>query len=145
MYDYFKQVSRHRHQYGNPQGASFIPLDPLEDVGIVPAYRASVDAVIPDLNTKSDSTGELDKRDKKSIRNKKQLPPLDTRAAAESVGKIGQAVGGGLEENDGDAKYKDGLSKRMQEAGEFAQVRKKKCLPSKELSWEASLLYSTLI
>lgn len=113
MYNYYKQVSRRRHQYGDADAMSLIPLTPLDHTGAVPAYKAGVDAMASDSAVSLDAISEQFQAQENSKGKAKarqhQLPPLATNAATapgegkgrrglgsrESAGGDGEPKGGG--------------------------------------------------
>lgn len=85
VYNYYKRVSRRRHQYGDSKAMSFTPTDHM---GAIPAYKAGVDAIASDASASVDcDTQECQAQ--KGIKGKikqQQLPPLATCAANASRG-----------------------------------------------------------
>lgn len=140
VYDYYKQVSRRRHQYGDQTTMTAIPLSPVTHVGIIPAYKAGVDAVQSSMEEVFGSRARESVREKKGTRKAHLLPPLGTPpAGGKSDGGSEEGVRGGLagEGSGGDRETKDDTdrSKRLEEAGSFSQVR--------DISYRMCLAFST--
>lgn len=106
-----------------------IPLSPVAHVGIIPAYKAGVDAVQSSMEEVFGSRAHESVQDNnKGTRKAHLLPPLGAPAAGggRSDGGAGEGVrrvseGGG---SDGDGETKDDADrlKRLEEAGSFSQV-----------------------
>ncbi|CAN0284943.1 unnamed protein product [Ectocarpus sp. 6 AP-2014] len=104
VYNYYKQVSRRRHQYGDLQAMSMIPLTPLDHMGALPAYQAGLDAInIEDteqaLHEKAARTNIDINSDKPDKTTPHKLPPLATTAAAGWQSEPGDN-GSGVDEGD---------------------------------------------
>ncbi|CAM9361361.1 unnamed protein product, partial [Ectocarpus sp. 12 AP-2014] len=104
VYNYYKQVSRRRHQYGDLQAMSMIPLTPLDHMGALPAYQAGLDAInIEDmeqaLHEKAARTNIYGNSAKPEKTTRHQLPPLATKAAAGWQSESGDR-GSGVDEGD---------------------------------------------
>lgn len=82
VYDYYKQVSRRRHQYGDPDAMSFIPLTPLDHMGTIPAYKAGVDAITSDSGASLDGLSQAFQAQPSNMNTPRQhqLPPLAAKA-----------------------------------------------------------------
>lgn len=103
MYDYFKQVSRRRHQYGDPQAVSLISLAPADHVGAIPAYKAGLDAVSLDSDESLDDIDNQVQEERKGRHRQHQLPPLATAGNSRGIGGLkGEASGEDLEAQDGE-------------------------------------------
>lgn len=83
MYSYYKQVSRRRHQYGDPEAMAFIPLSPLDHMGSFPAYEAGIDAIASDSEASLDELSQefRAQNGSKAKTRQHQLPPLATNSA----------------------------------------------------------------
>ncbi|CAM9877744.1 unnamed protein product [Scytosiphon promiscuus] len=106
VYDYFKQVSRRRHQYGDPQAMSLISLNPSDHMGAIPAYKAGLDEATLGLGDSSDEMDDqAQKEETKGRVRPHQLPPLATATTGHGGGIEDlkhEALGEPLEANDGD-------------------------------------------
>lgn len=106
VYDYYKQVSRRRHQYGDPQAMSLISLTPSDHVGAIPAYKAGLDAVMLGVDkTLEDIDNAVQEEERKARSRPHQLPPLATAVARDGrdiEGQKREASGDDTETKDGD-------------------------------------------
>ncbi|CAM9155601.1 unnamed protein product, partial [Hapterophycus canaliculatus] len=97
VYDYYKQVSRRRHQYGDPQAMSLISLS--SHVGAIPAYKAGMDAVtLGSDETLDEIEHQVQEAERKGKNRPHQLPPLATAAAGNDGGTGGLKCGASAED-----------------------------------------------
>lgn len=85
MYDYFKQVSRRRHQFGDPKAMSFVPLSPLDHERAASAETTDSEKEnrAPRNHGHGHPSGE--KGGKGRTKPPHQLPPLATSVTAGAV------------------------------------------------------------
>ncbi|CAM9396635.1 unnamed protein product [Pylaiella littoralis] len=89
VYEYYKQISRRRHQYGDLRAMSCIPLSPLNHTGEISAYKAGVDAIASSLSEgKFDNNRRSsDEKGRNGRNTPHQLPPLATNKAGGVLGE----------------------------------------------------------
>ncbi|CAM9314633.1 unnamed protein product, partial [Ectocarpus fasciculatus] len=126
VYNYYKQVSRRRHQYGDLQAMSMIPLTPLDHMGALPAYQAGLDAI--NIEKMEQSLHEKAARINMDCNYSKaektpqhQLPPLATTAAAGGHSESGHR-GSGADEGD---EHEHKLEKALESDGRQITSRTK--------------------
>eukprot|EP00752_Nemacystus_decipiens_P013634 g12087.t1 len=97
VYNYYKQVSRRRHQYGHPEAMAFTPLAPLHHVGAISPYEAGIDAIASDSETSLDDSSHHSGVQKgKGKTRPHQLPPLATSIASTSGASGGEKDTGSM-------------------------------------------------
>lgn len=82
VYEYYKQISRRRHQYGDLRAMSSIPLTPLDHTGEIPAFKAGVDAIAASgigNDFDDDDRRNSGERGGNGRNTPHQLPPLATK------------------------------------------------------------------
>lgn len=116
VYNYYKQVSRRRHQYGDPQAMSFIPLTPLDHTGAISAYKAGVDAIASDSRASLDDVSQdFQARTGSGGKSKQhQLPPLATNASS--------ASGGGKERGSLESRDSSGAGREPQDDDDLSKA-----------------------
>eukprot|EP00903_Cladosiphon_okamuranus_P020889 g19182.t1 len=112
VYNYYKQVSRRRYQYGEPEAMSFIPLTPLDHTGTIPAYKAGVDAITSNSGASLDGLSQAfqGKPSSKGKPRQHQLPPLATNAVVAPGKKKEKRTLGSRESSAGEGRPKNGDS-----------------------------------